>query len=114
MPNVIKVREIMEKKVNPRELASEQHDVLQRHVVSVLEHLIEYVQYERYDDILNEMVFESPSGDYTGMDNAVIDFGYDGTPKDIRQILNQLAFLSDYADGNLPIEATYSEDNDYV
>ncbi len=109
-----KLQEIMEKKYNPRDLAKQQHDALKQHILDTLDTIKNLIAVGDYETVIRECTFQSPSGDYTGIDSTVIDFGYDGTNMDIYEVLNHLAFLQNYSNGKTEIDATYSEYNVYL
>lgn len=110
-----KVQAIMEKKFNPRELAKEQYETYKKYIVNTLKEIITGIENGCYEDIIQENTFESPAGDCMGMDNTVINFSFDDTtPQDIRQALNRLAFLADYADGEIDLDENYDENRNYL
>ena len=109
-----KLQEIMEKKYNPRDLAKQQHDALKQHILDTLDTIKNQVAVGNYEAVIREHTFQSPSGDYTGMDSTVIDFGYDENNMDIYEVLNHLAFLQNYANGKIEVDTTYSEYNVYL
>jgi hypothetical protein len=112
--NKNEVKKIMEKKVNPRELAREQYDAYQDYIIQKLKGIIEGIENGNYEDIISEDTFISPAGDCMGMDNTVINFSFNETPCDIRQALNRLAFLAEYADGQREIDEVYNENVNYL
>ena len=108
------VKNKMNQKFNPRQLAREQHNVLKQHVIDTLEEIINHIAVHNYDVVIKQHTFNSPAGDCMGIDSTVINFGYDEQEKDIYEVLNHLAFLNQYANGLLDIDSEYSEYVDYT
>lgn len=108
-----KPTEIMTKKFNPRDLAKEQAEAYKKYIIDVLDEVRKCVKDGNFSKI-DKMLFNSPAGDGWGMDNKVIDFGYDKTPMDISEALNYLAFLKLYSYGEIDVDETFCDGIDYL
>jgi hypothetical protein len=108
------LEQIMNHTYNPREVARNQFNAYKQYIVSTLNEIIEGVENEDFAEIIKNMTAHSPSGDYTGKDNVFINFGYGKKARDIREALNHLQFLKDYADDERAIDDVYEEDLDYL
>ena len=84
--------------LNVSNLAKAQHEELKKHVIHVLEKVLDAVKDEKYDDI-KDMTFESPSGDGWGMDNDCINFSYsNGDKMDVMEVVYELKRLKEIGD----------------
>lgn len=93
---------IMNKTLDPKQLAFEQAEAYRGYIYSKLSDLMaEIADVDENTDVekfAEKYCFDSPSGDYMGSDNSVIDFGY-GDNADIVEALNKIVSLYRYAKG---------------
>ena len=94
--------QIMNKTIDPKQLALEQAEVYRGYIYSKLSDLMaEIADVDENTDVekfAEKYCFDSPSGDYMGSDNCVIDFGY-GDNADIVEALTKIVSLYRYAKG---------------
>ncbi len=97
---------IMNRTIDPKQLALEQAEAYKGYICNKLSELIaEVADVSEITDVekfAEKYCFDSPSGDYMGSDNSVIDFGY-GNYADIVEALTKIVSLYKYArdyDGN--------------
>ena len=92
----------MNKTIDPKRLALEQAEAYRDYIYSKLSDLMaEIADVDENTDVekfAEKYCFDSPSGDYMGSDNSVIDFGY-GDNADIVEALNKIVSLYRYAKG---------------
>lgn len=93
---------IMNKTLDPKQLAFEQAEAYRGYIYSKLSDLMaEIADVDENTDVekfAEKYCFDSPSGDYMGSDNSVIDFGY-GDNADIVEALTKIVSLYRYARG---------------
>lgn len=93
---------IMNKTIDPKQLAFEQAEAYRAYIYNRLSDLmVEIADVDENTDVekfAEKYCFDSPSGDYMGSDNFVIDFGY-GDNADIVEALNKIVSLYRYAKG---------------
>lgn len=93
---------IMNKTLDPKQLALEQAQAYKNYICSKLSDLIaEIADVDENTDVekfAKKYCFDSPSGDYMGSDNSVIDFGYRDYA-DIVEALIEIVSLYRYAKG---------------
>ena len=93
---------IMNKTIDPKQLAFEQAEAYRGYIYSKLSDLMaEIADVDENTDVekfAEKYCFDSPSGDGWGKDNCVIDFGYDGNA-DIVEALTKIVSLYRYAKG---------------
>ena len=93
---------IMNKTIDPKQLALEQAEAYRGYIYSKLRDLMaEIADVDENTDVekfAEKYCFDSPSGDYMGSDNFVLDFGYDGNA-DIVEALTKIVSLYRYANG---------------
>lgn len=94
--------QIMNKTIDPKQLAIEQAEAYRGYIYSKLSDLMaEIADVDENTDVekfAEKYCFDSPSGDYMGSDNCVIDFGY-GDNADIIEALTKIVSLYKYAKG---------------
>lgn len=93
---------IMNKTIDPKQLALEQAEAYKGYIYSRLSDLMaEIANVDENTDVekfAKKYCFDSPSGDYMGSDNCVIDFGYEDNA-DIVEALTKIVSLYVYAKG---------------
>lgn len=93
---------IMNKIIDPKQLALEQAEAYKSYIHSKLNDLMaEIADVDENTDVekfAEEYCFDSSSGDDWGQDNCVIDFGY-GDNADIVEALTKIVSLYRYAKG---------------
>lgn len=93
---------IMNKTLDPKQLALEQAEAYKGYIYSKLNDLMtEIAGVDENADVekfAEKYCFDSPSGDCMGSDNSVIDFGY-GDSVDIVEALTKIVSLYRYAKG---------------
>lgn len=93
---------IMTRTIDPKQLALEQAEAYKGYICNKLSELIaEVADVSEITDVekfAEKYCFDSPSGDYMGSDNSVIDFGY-GNYADIVEALTEIVSLYRYAKG---------------
>jgi hypothetical protein len=93
---------IMNKTIDPKQLAFEQAEAYRGYIYSKLSDLMaEIADVDENTDVekfAEKYCFDSSSGDYMGQDNCVIDFGY-GDNADIVEALTKIVSLYRYAKG---------------
>ena len=93
---------IMNKTIDPKQLAFEQAEAYKGYVYSKLCDLMaEIADVDENTDVkkfAEKYCFDSPSGDGWGKDNYVIDFGYEDNA-DIVEALDKIVSLYRYAKG---------------
>lgn len=93
---------IMNKTIGPKQLALEQAEAYKGYICNKLSELIAEVadvsEITYVEKFAKKYCFDSPSGDYMGSDNCVIDFGY-GDNADIVEALTKIVSLYRYAKG---------------
>lgn len=91
---------IMNRTIDPKQLALEQAEAYKGYICNKLSELIaEVADVSEITDVekfAEKYCFDSPSGDYMGSDNSVIDFGY-GNYADIIEALTKIVSLYKYA-----------------
>ena len=91
---------IMNKIIDPKQLALEQAEAYKGYICNKLSELIAEVaavsEITDVEKFAEKYCFDSPSGDYMGLDNSVIDFGYDNYA-DIVEALTKIVSLYKYA-----------------
>ena len=111
--NKNEVKEILNKTLNPRELAREKFCAYKNYILGIFEEISNLISNDEYEKVLR-FCFDSPAGDAWGLDNTVIDFGFDEKSKDILQALNYLSYLKKYYNKDLDIDAKFTEWKDYI
>lgn len=93
---------IMNKTIDPKQLAFEQAEAYRGYIYNKLGDLmVEIADVDENTDVekfAEKYCFDSPSGDYMGSDNSVIDFGYEDNA-DIIEALTKIVSLYRYARG---------------
>lgn len=93
---------IMNKTIDPKQLALEQAEAYKGYICNKLSELIaEVADVSEITDVkkfAEKYCFDSQSGDYAGQDNCVIDFGYKDNA-DIVEALTKIVSLYRYAKG---------------
>lgn len=84
------IKTIMELSVNT--LAQQQHVLLKKHVLKILEEVKQHISNENYEKVEDYLSF-SPSGDGYGCANYYIDFGWGEEELDIQDICDKLSQL---------------------
>lgn len=91
---------IMNKTIDPKQLALEQAEAYKGYICNKLSELIaEVADVSEITDVekfTEKYCFDSPSGDCMGSDNCVIDFGYEDSA-DIVEALTKIVSLYRYA-----------------
>ncbi len=93
---------IMNKTIDPKQLALEQAEAYKGYICNKLSELITEVadvsEITNVKKFAEKYCFDSLSGDYGGQDNCVIDFGYRDNA-DIVEALTKIVSLYKYAKG---------------
>ena len=108
-----KPTEIMNKVLNPRDLAREKANAYRKYILDVLDEVKKKISNGKYTDVI-EMTAFSADGDGYGNENDYIDFSYNDRPMDIKQALNLLAYLEKYANGTISVDEDYREGMNYM
>jgi hypothetical protein len=107
------IGDILNKVINPRDLAREKFEAYKNYIISILEEIKEVIEKDNFAKI-ESFCFESPAGDGYGLDSSVIDFGPSNYSMDIIQATNMLCFYKMMASGMLDVDEKYQDGYGYV
>ena len=107
------IGDILDKTINPRDLAREKFEAYKDYVLSVLEEVKETIEEDGFAEI-EDLCFNSPAGDGWGLDSSVINFGPSKQDMDIVQAANMLCFYKMMANGILDVDEKYMSEYDYI